>query len=1199
MSNFYIKYDNNQLARKIMVYFKYCVPIGTPQLARFGFVNWLLLISVMLINSYAVAAGLIIEPTSHDFGSVNVDAFSPEKIFILFNEGDSPLPLGFLDEFGNMTTISEFRITEDACSNTELGVIPSDSVICEFAMRFDPKVVGIKQLDFFIPYTDEFGNVTSLTLPLTGTGVLEQVPNIVPTITYYDFGDIIIGNESNRQTIRISNTSEGDLQIGQVRIENTDDFIVLSDLCADQTVGSSQNCSIRTQFKPQSWGNKRATLEIPSNDPDTPTLEIFLNGNATFPPMPDIKTDQPSYDVGEHPVGSSSAYQTVRILNIGDVPLQLGQVSLVGAEFMVKYDLCSNQNLGSAKYCSVITQFLPQSTGVKTATLSIPSNDPDTPTLDISLKGEGILCQPDNDEQNVNACLQTSDFDSEKVLRDISVTAPSQMSGEANSVLPFIVTLSNGGQEPDTFLLNISDTAGWTLSSLPFTLELEEQQTLEILLDVILPATVGATNVITITAISQANPEAISTVEIPITVTENRGTASVDEGIINLPGINTTIDGGDVTISTSQHKIDFSYLDGNKVVMATGTITLAVGEDGIIDLRGNQSVILETIGEVIIFADETNILLDSGVQLSDLVKASQIVVKASKSAFGVFLTVPNHLSQQVGILLPVKFTLENTGLETDTYALNVIDSSSWAMTQLPSLKRIKGLDSVELLTSVTLPSTVDTTNVITVTATSQTDSTIVATAYAQISTADTTIVVVPIISTNTCASTGVIRQLCKNHGTIKDATIEEKISISGGTFAGIIENKGLISRATIETDAVLRGGKLTGYIINKGTLADFNFVGAEVKGGTLSGIITNRSQVGGVFIDVHLAANTRIEGGAVQGEITGDDEGPALLENVTVQAGSRLSKVIIGKNVHLPQDVVLSEGVRFVSQDVIPPDVELIGLLPTLSVNDLVRTDFSADVLEPSDGLLVAINELLLFKDNAWVLKQNAELGYFELSIDNTRFAVLPVSVKKATSSVGTEIQEAQRVRFTTNTGIEILTQPALQAPSVFRLALSEFGLTEFTVQTNGHLQIPSTEEQWFSACPDWLSTEQQPDTKTGLLFSQSSLVNGLMSISLVFTDSEGKIREQFLYPAIAQPEMLYSSAKEVDIKPHGLVNFRLAGKTYRGVVDYVVSTPDTDSTTGMLQVESIPDINGDGIKDIMLIYSTGEQQIMFALPEP
>jgi acetyltransferase-like isoleucine patch superfamily enzyme len=142
-----------------------------------------------------------------------------------------------------------------------------------------------------------------------------------------------------------------------------------------------------------------------------------------------------------------------------------------------------------------------------------------------------------------------------------------------------------------------------------------------------------------------------------------------------------------------------------------------------------------------------------------------------------------------------------------------------------------------------------------------------------------------------------------------NVTIEEEASISQAVFECDAENKGLLSNSTIKAGATVRGGMLSGYIINEGMLADFDFRGRSIIGGTLSGTITNNSKVGGWFEDVHLAPNTHINGGILKGEIIGDVDAPALLENLEVKSGT-LSGVIIGDNVHISDHVVLGEGVE-------------------------------------------------------------------------------------------------------------------------------------------------------------------------------------------------------------------------------------------------------------------------------------------------
>jgi hypothetical protein len=127
--------------------------------------------------------------------------------------------------------------------------------------------------------------------------------------------------------------------------------------------------------------------------------------------------------------------------------------------------------------------------------------------------------------------------------------------------------------------------------------------------------------------------------------------------------------------------------------------------------------------------------------------------------------------------------------------------------------------------------------------------------------------------------------------------------LSSGILEGTINNQGWVSNLIIKPQSLVIGGVVTGYITNQGQMLDFEFVGMSVRGGTLSGTIRNNSLVGGYFQDVHLAANTHISGGKLQGDIIGDVNAPALLEDLVIAEGSRLVGVTIGKRVRLAKGV--------------------------------------------------------------------------------------------------------------------------------------------------------------------------------------------------------------------------------------------------------------------------------------------------------
>ncbi len=70
-------------------------------------------------------------------------------------------------------------------------------------------------------------------------------------------------------------------------------------------------------------------------------------------------------------------------------------------------------------------------------------------------------------------------------------------------------------------------------------------------------------------------------------------------------------------------------------IVAGRDIIIAVGDGGTVDLRGNTSKVFKAGGKVAIYAD--NVLLDQGVQLEDIIQASEIVRGPNKIIYRVVL----------------------------------------------------------------------------------------------------------------------------------------------------------------------------------------------------------------------------------------------------------------------------------------------------------------------------------------------------------------------------------------------------------------------------------------------------------------------------------------------------------------------------------------------------------------------------------
>jgi len=110
---------------------------------------------------------------------------------------------------------------------------------------------------------------------------------------------------------------------------------------------------------------------------------------------PDIDVLPTSIDFGSVPVGSTSANWTVTVSNNGTANLTVSDnISIVGTnanQFLIVSDNCSGQTLPPSNNATLQVAFSPTSSGNQTATLSIPSNDPDESPFYVPLTGKAVL----------------------------------------------------------------------------------------------------------------------------------------------------------------------------------------------------------------------------------------------------------------------------------------------------------------------------------------------------------------------------------------------------------------------------------------------------------------------------------------------------------------------------------------------------------------------------------------------------------------------------------------------------------------------------------------------------------------------------------------------------------------------------------------------------------------------------------------
>lgn len=121
--------------------------------------------------------------------------------------------------------------------------------------------------------------------------------------------------------------------------------------------------------------------------------DVWIAG-TTPSTLPVISVAPVSDSFGSVFVNTATAPHTFTVTNIGGANLTINNASLSGAnsgDFGKSTDTCSGRALTPGTYCTVQVAFLPTATGARTAVLAITSNDPTTPTKNVTLNGIGTL----------------------------------------------------------------------------------------------------------------------------------------------------------------------------------------------------------------------------------------------------------------------------------------------------------------------------------------------------------------------------------------------------------------------------------------------------------------------------------------------------------------------------------------------------------------------------------------------------------------------------------------------------------------------------------------------------------------------------------------------------------------------------------------------------------------------------------------
>jgi hypothetical protein len=337
-------------------------------------------IPIPYINVKRGSTGIPKGTLGYDFGPIQIGSSSSPVSFTIENIGTANLTV-----LGISSSASEFTIGNSPLFPFDL----SESGYDTFSITFSPSVLGQATEVISIFTNDPDDN--PFTFTVQGEAALPDInvrksstpiPNGTPDA--HDFGTVLIGDSSSPVVFNIENNGDGDLIVNSIAFNSGDIFdFTYNDSSMSYTVAPGGSTSFTVTFNPTASGQRLATMYIYNNDPDADPYTFSVAGYGE-PKEPDIHIMQGStnfpagstYDFGVELLGSSSAVQfTIR--NLGTADLTVSDINSSSSEFIITSAPSMPFTIAPMTNKNGTIAFYPATSGPKTATITIVSNDPD------------------------------------------------------------------------------------------------------------------------------------------------------------------------------------------------------------------------------------------------------------------------------------------------------------------------------------------------------------------------------------------------------------------------------------------------------------------------------------------------------------------------------------------------------------------------------------------------------------------------------------------------------------------------------------------------------------------------------------------------------------------------------------------------------------------------------------------------------
>ncbi len=280
----------------------------------------------------------------------------------------------------------------------------------------------------------------------TGNNMVRQV---LPGTLAFNFGNVIVGQTSSRQSAAVSNT--GNQSATLTPSVSTGYQQVASgslDCSASIPVAPGASCAVSIDFAPTAAGASTGTVQLTGTSQAGASITIpvaSLSGTGISGSAPKATLNPSSLTFGNVSLGTSATAQVVLLSNTGTAPLLLSNIWLQGAnalDFVITQTTCTSTLAVNAS-CSVSVAFTPTASGARSGLLAFSDSAIGPQTVAIS--GTGIQPAP--------AVLLTSTFATFGTQARGTTASPGAVYLQNVGSAPLsIASVGIGGVSPSDFL---------------------------------------------------------------------------------------------------------------------------------------------------------------------------------------------------------------------------------------------------------------------------------------------------------------------------------------------------------------------------------------------------------------------------------------------------------------------------------------------------------------------------------------------------------------------------------------------------------------------------------------------------------------------------------------------------------------------------------------------------------------------------